>query len=116
MNAHRRARLAGPPYFEKDDVRCDCFLLNSDGTQAEPPALIQLTSSRTKHPSLPNWRAGDIVVLQPTMALGWNDTQDTGRCRVELGILVGCEGREGFLFEMIPLNPDRHDFSLNEKQ
>jgi hypothetical protein len=115
MSASHRARLAGPLYFEKDSIRCDCFLLNFDGTEAEPPALIQLVSGRTRRSTLPNWRTGDIIVLQPTMGLGWNDTQDTGRCRVELEIMVTCEGREDFLTGMIPVNPDPHDFSLDEK-
>jgi len=54
-------------------------------------------------------------VLQPTMSCSWNDVQETSRCRVELNIMVTCEGREDFLTGMIPLNPDPHDFSLDEK-
>jgi hypothetical protein len=117
VNTSPRARLETQLYFEKDTVRCDCFLLNLEGTEvAEPPALIQLTSGRTKYSTLPDWRIGDILILLPTMSFGWNDTQETGRCRVELELYVTCEGREGFLSGMIPLNPDPHNFSLNEKQ
>jgi len=57
------------------------------------------------------WKAGDTLTLTPTMSLSWNDVQETGRCYVELAIFVTCEGREGFLTGMIPINPNMHDFS-----
>jgi hypothetical protein len=111
-----RAKLASEPYFERDCVvRCDCFLLNPDDTPAEPPALIQLISGpRIKHRIPAGWKVGDTLILTPTMSLGWNDVQETGRCYVDLAISVSCEGREGFLSGMIPINPNIYDFSKDE--
>jgi hypothetical protein len=119
-----RAKLASEPYFEQvlnpdpyfpqrdRVVRCDCFLLDADNTPVEPPALIQLVGGpRIMQPLPVGWKAGDILILTPTMSLGWNDTQGTGRCYVDLGILVACEGREGFLSGMVPKNPNIYDFS-----
>jgi len=112
-----RARLAGKPYFEQGRTRCDCFLLDEDGSNpTEPPALIQLVSSpRIKHGGLPTWKDGDIMKLEPTIGCGWNDVQETGRCHVDLAILLTCEGREGFLTGMVPMNPNLYDFSEDEE-
>ena len=108
-----RAKLAVEPYYERDRVvRCDCFLLKPGDTPAEPPALIQLISGpRIKQPLPAGWKAGDTPILTPTMSLLWNDTQETGRCYVDLAISVFCEGREGSLDGMIPINPNFYDFS-----
>ena len=101
-----RARLASEPYFDQESLRCDCFLLNPDSdTQAEPPALVQLISW-LREPIPAGWKAGDILQLQPTISCSWNDVQETGRCYVHLAITVTCEGRQGFLIGMIPINPD----------
>jgi hypothetical protein len=107
------ARLAGEPYFEEGRTRCDCFLLELDSTHPmEPPALIQLFSGpRIKHGRLPAWKDGDILKLEPTASCGWNDVQETGRCYVDLAILVTCEGREGLLTGMVPANPNPRDFT-----
>jgi hypothetical protein len=113
-----RARLASEPYFERERVvRCDCFLLSPDGTTTEPPALIQLISGpRIRHPLPTGWKGGDTLILTPIMSLGWNDVQETGRCYVDLAISVTCEGREGFLTGMIPINPNMHDFSKDDAE
>jgi hypothetical protein len=113
VTAHH-AKLATDPYFEAEGiVRCDCLLLNEDGSEPpNGPALIQLISGpRTRHRGLPAWKAGDVLTLTPGMNLAWNDVQETGRCFVDLAIVVTCKGREGFLAGMVPVNPDLHDFS-----
>src|SRR5215472_14183911 len=112
-----KTRLAGEPYFEEGRTRCDCFLLDLDGTNAaEPPALIQLVSSpRIKHQGLPAWKNGDILKLEPVASCSWNDVQETGRCYVDLTLMLTCEGREGFLTGMIPMNPDLYSFSKDEE-
>jgi hypothetical protein len=116
MNTAIRARLAAVPYFEGDAIRCDCFLISVDGvTPTQIPALIQLVSSLTKHPAVPPWKPGDILVLQPTISCLYNDTQETGRCYVELALMVTCEGRPDFLTGMVPLNPNFYDFSADDK-
>ena len=108
-----RAKLASEPYYERDRVvRCDCFLLKPGDTPAEPPALIQLISGpRIEQPLPPGWKAGDLLILTPYMSILRNDTQGTGRCYVDLAISVLCEGREGSLDDMIPINPNFYDFS-----
>lgn len=111
-----RAKLAAEPYFERDAIRFDCFLLMPDGvTQTEPPALIQLISKSARHSALLPWKAGDILTLQPTISCNWNDTQETGRCYVELAICVTSEDRADFLTGMVPVNPSLYDFSADEK-
>src|SRR5579872_3905295 len=98
MNTTIRAILANDPYLENERIRCDCFLTNLDGqTPTDPPALIQLISGTIKQPLNPNWKEKDVVLLQPTLSAGWNDTQGSGRCYLELAIYVTCEGHDGFL-------------------
>src|SRR5215472_7570857 len=108
-----RARLASNPYFETDGVvRCDCFLLELDrDSLTSPPALVQLVSAPGTKSPLPEWQAGDVLELEPAMDYFWNDVEETGRCYLSLKIIVTCQGREGFLPSMVPINPDRTDFS-----
>jgi hypothetical protein len=74
-----------------------------------PDSTHQRPANKTSLPA--GWKAGDKLILTPTMSLGWNDSQETGRCYVDLAISVFCEGREGFLAGMIPINPNIYDFS-----
>ena len=110
-----RARLATVPYLEESGaVRCDCFLLGGD-SPTTPAALIQLaTGPRVHHHPLPEWKAGDTLTLTPTISAFWNDVEETGRYCLELAIRVSCEGREGVLTGMVPVNPNSCDFTREE--
>jgi hypothetical protein len=114
-----KIRLASSPYNEPGTrpdwpiTRCDGFLFTGDGKLAEPPALIQLASNgRVKNP-LPQWRQGDIATLTPLVGCNWNDSEDTGRCFVDLYLSVACEGREGWLIGMLPRNPNIYDLTVD---
>ena len=116
-----KIRLASAPYNEPRNgslwpvTHCDGYLLQPAAVK-ESLALIQLVGNGFITTTLPTWREGDIVTLTPMVSAMWNDSQQTGRCYVALYLRATCENRPGMLEGMIPVNPDRHDFSRDESK
>ena len=106
MNTIHRAKLAEDPFIENERVRIDCYLLNQDGTPAEPQALIQLVSGRTRRTSPPSWKRGDVIEMLPVAGFGWNDVYGTNRCSVNLSFNVTCQEKGDCLFGVLPINPN----------
>lgn len=118
---HLFIKLANAPFEEagaKPDwpiIRIDGYLMNPDGsTLVEPMALVQLKGNDRMRGPVPDWKEGDTVSLTPLISCGWNDTQETGRCFVDLYVRAQCEGRAGWVDGLIPFNPNLYDFQQDD--
>ena len=118
MNPNFYVVLASEPYFEGSRVvRCDCFLLDDEGNPSEPPALIQFTTAtHVIHGEMPSWKAGQVLRMDCSF-LTWRDgVHQSGRCFLQLCIMLSRDDTEEFLAGLVPVNPDLNDLISGEPQ
>jgi hypothetical protein len=110
--------LASEPYFEGSRVvHCDCFLLDDKGSPLEPPALVQFTTApRVIHGEVPSWKAGRVLRMECSFFTWRDEVHKSGRCFLQLCIMLTREDNEEFLAGLIPVNPDLDDLVSGEPQ
>ncbi|HEY2547857.1 MAG TPA: hypothetical protein VGI46_17425 [Candidatus Acidoferrum sp.] len=110
--------LASEPYYEGDRVvRCDCFLLEDNRKPTEPPALIQFTTApRLIHGEVPSWKAGQVLRMEPSFLTWRDEVHHSGRCYLQLFIMLSRDDTDEFLAGLIPVNPDLDDLISGEPQ